>query len=298
MTSLSTSLSVIDAALLSRELPPCVQVEIESDLYASGRGCVEIRVSGSIGAPPVALLHGIGSNSSGYRAQLAGLSNQCRVIAWNAPGFGASTLLADATPDANQYAQILARLLDALEIDRLAALVGSSWGSVIAMAFAARYPHKLDSLVLSAPNTARGNLSGAARAEGLAQLIASGNANGPEARRAIAGRLLPVDTPQPIRDLVERLRDAVTPTGWSQAAHMLFSVYAPSIVGQIHCPVDMLIGSLDTVAPISNHAKPLRDALPSIRLHVFEGCGHMLKLEAPSTFNEIVANVATRASHG
>jgi pimeloyl-ACP methyl ester carboxylesterase len=141
-------------------------------------------------------------------------------------------------------------------------------------------------------------LTGAAREEGLAQLIASGNANGPGARSAIAERLLPVDTPQPIRDLVERLRDAMTPTGWSQAAHMLFSVHTPSIVGRIQCPVDMLIGSLDTVAPIASHAKPLRDALTSIRLHVFEGCGHMLKLEAPSTFNEIVANAATRASHG
>jgi pimeloyl-ACP methyl ester carboxylesterase len=253
---------------------------------------VELRVSGAPDAPPIMLLHGIGSSSAGYRAQLAGLNTRCRVIAWNAPGFGASTPLAEEAPDVSQYARILALLLEALQIQRLAALVGSSWGSVIAMAFAERYPKKLDSLALSAPNTARGRLTGIARAEALELLIAAGNANQPIDRKTNADRLLPGDAPQQVRDLVELLRDAVTPIGWRQAAHMLFSVHTPSIIGQIRCPIEMMVGSQDTVAPIDKHADSLRAIAPSIPLHLFEGCGHMLKLEAPTKFNDVVQGMA------
>jgi pimeloyl-ACP methyl ester carboxylesterase len=290
-----TSLGAADIALLSSDLPLPMRVEIQSNLYESGRGYVEFRASGATHAPPVMLLHGIGSSSAGYRAQLAGLSARCRVIAWNAPGFGASTPLAEDAPDVSQYAGILTLVLEALRIQRLAALVGSSWGSVIAMAFAERYPEKLDSLALSAPNTARGHLTGAARAEALELLIASGNKNPPADRKANAGRLLPADAPQQVRDLVESLRDAVTPMGWGQAAHMLFSVYTPSIIGQIRCPVEMMVGSVDTVAPIDQHAGALRAVAPSIPLHLFEGCGHMLKLEAPTKFNDVVQGVALGA---
>jgi len=45
-------------------------------------------------------------------------------------------------------------------VRRLAVLVGSSWGSIVALAFARRYPALVDSLVLSAPNLARGHLVG------------------------------------------------------------------------------------------------------------------------------------------
>src|ERR1700748_1102422 len=120
MDKTTTILRAADIALLSSELPLPMRVEIQSSLYASGRGYVELRASGAAHAPPVMLLHGIGSSSAGYRAQLAGLSTRCRVIAWNAPGFGTSTPLAEEAPDVSQYAQIQALLLEALQIPRLA----------------------------------------------------------------------------------------------------------------------------------------------------------------------------------
>lgn len=286
------SLSNADIALLSSDLPNRVHVEIESDLYASGRGQIEVRMAGAHDALPVMLLHGIGSSSDGYRAQLAGLSDHYHVIAWNAPGFGASTPLATDKPEVNHYARILARLLDTLQIERLAVLVGSSWGSVIAVTFAALYPDRLRSLVLSAPNTARGRLVGEEREAALAALIAAGSTSQPVDRKAVAARLLPIDAAPEVRGLVEHLRDAVTPVGWAQAAHMLFSVHTPSIIGQVRCPIGLLVGSLDTVAPPESHAALLCEAAPWAELHLFEGRGHMLKLEAPTQFNDTVRRLA------
>lgn len=289
------NLSSADLALLEADLPPPMRVEVDSDRYATERGYVELRASGPARAPVIVCLHGIGSNSAGYRAQLAGLSHRFRVIAWNAPGFGASTPLAMAEPPADDYADVLLSLLDRLQCTRMAALVGSSWGSVIAMAFAARYPHRLGRLVLAAPNTARGRLAGTARDEALARMLDSGRTPDGASRAAVVARLLPADAPSQVRERVAQLRDAVTPCGWAQAVRMLFSVHTPSLVGDIRCPIDMLAGARDTLAPVEQHALPLCEAAPGIRLHVFEDCAHMLKLEAPTRFNAIVRDAADRA---
>jgi pimeloyl-ACP methyl ester carboxylesterase len=285
-------LSSADLALLGADLPPSMRIEVQSQRYATGRGYIELRASGPADAPTVVCLHGIGSSSAGYRAQLAGLAHRFRVIAWNAPGFGASTPLAAFDPRAQDYADVLLSLLDALRCERMAALVGSSWGSVIAMAFAARHPERLDRLVLSAPNTGRGRLRGPERDAALAHMLEAGNTPEDASREAVLARLLPADAPPAVRERVARLRDAVTPVGWAQAVRMLLSVHTPSLVSEILGPIDMLAGARDTLAPIDRHALPLCEAAPWIRLHVFEECAHMLKLEAPTRFNAIVCGTA------
>ncbi|XUW90407.1 alpha/beta hydrolase [Burkholderia sp. M6-3] len=283
------NLSSADLALLEADLPPAMRIEVDSECYSTGRGYVELRASGPAHAPVIVCLHGIGSSSAGHRAQLAGLSQRFRVVAWNAPGFGASTPLAMGEPHVDDYAELLLGVLDRLHCARMAVLVGSSWGSVIAMAFAARHPERLERLVLSAPNTARGRLAGAVREETLTRMLESGSTPDEASREAVVARLLPADAPPQVRKRVAVLRDAVTPGGWGQAVRMLFSVHTPSIVGQIQCPIDLLAGARDTLAPVHLHALPLREAAPWSRLHVFEDCAHMLKLEAPLRFNSIAA---------
>jgi pimeloyl-ACP methyl ester carboxylesterase len=264
-------------------------------VFAQGRGRIEYRASGAASAPAVVLLHGIGSQSAGYRAQLAGLADGFRVIAWNAPGFGHSTPLALAEPRAEDYAQALAAFLGALGIAQAAVLVGSSWGSVVAATFAARCPAAVRSLVLSAPNTARGRLQGEARAAARAAVGRAGRAAD---RSAVAERLLTPDTPAAVREPVERLRDAVTPEGWRQAAHMLFTVYTPDLLPQYPGPIAIVAGSADQVAPLQAHGAVLQAAVPAAQLHVLQGHGHMPKLEAPARFNAIVRAAALDGEHG
>src|SRR5215813_6722357 len=58
-------------------------------------------------APPLVLLHGIGSNSMGWRFQYAGLADRYRVIGWNAPGYMLSDNLLAETPGHSDYAGAL-----------------------------------------------------------------------------------------------------------------------------------------------------------------------------------------------
>jgi pimeloyl-ACP methyl ester carboxylesterase len=285
-------LSPLDSDLLSQDLPGRSQVTVESPIYAGGRGLVEYRASGDADAPAILMLHGLGSNSAGYRAQFAGLSRDFRLLAWNAPGFGDSSQIGRDDASVDDYADVLEAFLRTLGLQRIAVLVGSSWGSVIASAFARRYPRLADSLVLSAPNVARGRLVGKSREDELDAWLRTADISLQVSRAAIADKLLAPDTSPLVRRHAERLRDPMTTEGWRRAIKSMFTIYTPDVIQDVRGPIAVLAGALDRVAPYGDHAQLLLAAAPRAKIHIFEGCGHLLKLEAPSKFNAVVRQIA------
>ena len=283
-----------DSRLLEASLPPVAQIQLNLDTLSS-RQTIAYRAAGDEAAPPIVLLHGIGSNSAGYRAQLAALAMRHRVIAWDAPGYGQSSPFAIATPGAADYAEAVMAMMTALGISR-ATVVGSSWGSVIAATFAAQYAYATQALVLSAPNVARAHLPLSDRATAREALMRSVAAQSPDARAAVVDALLARDAAPPVRALVSTLRDAVTPTGWEHAVDMLFSTYTPVVAASVEAPVSIVVGDDDRIAPLSDHARPIHEAARNSTLHLLDGIGHMPKLEAPGKFNSIVLAAAAGAN--
>jgi pimeloyl-ACP methyl ester carboxylesterase len=84
----------------------------------------------------------------------------------------------------------------------------------------------------------------------------------------------------------------MTTEGWRQAIRSLFTIHTPDIISQVRCPITILSGTLDQVAPHRDHADRLLGEAPWAKSYLFEDCGHMLKLEAPSRFNAIVRATA------
>jgi homoserine O-acetyltransferase len=132
--------------------------------YGHGSREVEVRYlwSGAPGAPTVIVQGGISADRdvtgvegrAGWWSELAGEGCaidlvSCRVLSidWLTP----TELGADAAAVSSEdQADALAALVDALGIGRVAAFVGSSYGAMAGLAFAARHPHRLDRLVLLA----------------------------------------------------------------------------------------------------------------------------------------------------
>jgi pimeloyl-ACP methyl ester carboxylesterase len=285
-------LSPFDTELLSQNLPELSQVAVESPVYAGGRGLMEYRAAGDRGDPAILMLHGLGSSSAGYRAQFAGLSRDFRVLAWNAPGFGDSSPIGRDDASIDDYADALEAFLRTLGLKRLSVLVGSSWGSIIALAFAGRYPQLVGSLVLSAPNVARGHLFGESRDAELDAWLRTADISLPVSRAAIADKLLAPDTSPLVRQHAERLRDAMTTKGWRQAIKSVFTIHTPDVIQDVRCSIAIAAGALDRVAPYDDHARHLLAAAPRAKPHLFEDCGHLLKLEAPAKFNSVVRQIA------
>jgi pimeloyl-ACP methyl ester carboxylesterase len=98
---------------------------------------------------PVVLLHGWALAQHTYRRVIEEIAEQgCMVIAPSLPGFGGSGDLVGAAFSLSGYAKWVADLLDMLEIQEPAVLVGHSFGGGVAIKLAHDMPSRVRSLVL------------------------------------------------------------------------------------------------------------------------------------------------------
>lgn len=103
-----------------------------------------VRDEGS--GPPILMLHGWPQTGYCWRHVAAALADDFRVVVPDVPGFGRS----DAPPehDAGVVADILARMLDQLEVDT-ATVVGHDWGGAFSFRMALDRPEKVERLIVS-----------------------------------------------------------------------------------------------------------------------------------------------------
>ncbi len=229
------------------------------------------------------MLHGLGSSSAGYRAQLHGLAGERRIIAWNAPGFGASTRLAVARPGLAAYVDSAIALLDALGEDRVD-VMGSSWGAMIAAGLAALHPDRVRSLVLAAPTT---GYFGLPEVEKRNQITARVNAlHSPDTDAKVQRFLGPAPTPLTIQRFLE-LRADTTPEGFAQATEALYQTDVMGLYARISTPTLILAGSADRVVSVEK-TREIAATIQRSRLE-FLHCGHILKIEQPAEVNRLVS---------
>jgi len=102
---------------------------------------------GDPNAPPLVFLHALGIGTSGrYVAEIAPLLGR-RVIGVDAPGFGRTPAVEPEGYELSAYLPLLLEVLDDLGIER-PALMGHSWGGLLACHLAATAPHRVSALVL------------------------------------------------------------------------------------------------------------------------------------------------------
>lgn len=240
---------------------------------------------------PLVLLHGIGSGSGSFLRQLETLSARFRVIAWDAPGYGQSPALAQAAPVAADYAAVLARLLDALGLDRIL-LVGHSLGALTAGAFALAHPGRLGGLVLMNPAGGYGAADEETRREKLESRLALMDRLGPRGMAEKRGAaLVSSSASDDARRLVVWNMSQLRPEGHAQAARMLASGRLADDAARYAGPA-LVIGSTgDTVTPEAG-CKAIAAAFPKARYVSLEGPGHASYVEAPGEINARIEEFA------
>jgi pimeloyl-ACP methyl ester carboxylesterase len=270
-----------------RRFPELSTLDVPASAKSNVAGLrLGFRESGNADAPALVFLHGIGSNSTGFRYQFSAFDADFRVISWDAPGYGGSSHLAMATPGASDYADALAALLDQLGIDHCH-LAGSSLGAIIAAAFAARYPARTRTLALIAPATGNRRLDPADRQAQLKARIDDLARYGPKGladRRGPA--LVSSDAPVHVLAAAREVVASIDPRGYGQAAQMLANADIFEDLAQILAATMIVVGSNDTVTPADTFAEPIHAAMRDAEYHNLEGPGHLLKLEAPELLNE------------
>jgi pimeloyl-ACP methyl ester carboxylesterase len=245
---------------------------------------IAYRESGSGAA--IVFLHGIGSSSEGWEAQLAHFGKTHRAIAWDAPGYGGSGDLVPLAPAASDYADALAGLLDALGIAR-AALVGNSLGALMSAAFVRRHPARVSALVLSDAAAGHARLGEEERNEKLMQRLDDVAELGPAgmAEKRVA-KLLGSKAAPGARNASLRIMSKIRPKGYGQAARMLSLGDIFAELAGCRAPALVVCGAEDQVTPPEGNRK-IAAALGA-RFELIEGIGHVPYVEAPERFNALV----------
>ena len=237
----------------------------------------------------VVCLHGIGSNAASFAPLMAVWPQGPMLLAWTAPGYGASIALQKEWPVADDYALALASSLDAQELPNVD-LVAHSLGCLIGCAFARRFPGRVRRLALLSPalgySVPPGTVLPPAIAARITDLDELGAAKFAAAR---AARL--VFQPERKPDVFAAVRDAmaqVTLPGYAQAVRMLASGDLIADASTLSQPITIANGIEDVITPKAG-AERLHAACAGSQLTLVPDAGHALPQEAPETIVRVLA---------
>lgn len=239
--------------------------------------------------PALIFLHGIGSNSNSFLPLFQAFPKGPRLIAWNAPGYLTSKPVAAERPVAIDYARVLERLFVNLGLDR-ATIIGHSLGTLIAVAFASKYPERVSSIVLASSANGYGIGDDDSLPIKARDRLKDLEIQGPEAFAATRARLLvakPEQNPSAVSS-VQKEMARINPDGYAQAVHLLASGNLASSIAQLKLKPSFIIGAEDQITPIHQTHSAMRaweevhgDKPPCISIR---GAGHAVYLEATTEF--------------
>ena len=239
---------------------------------------------------PLLLIQGLGYAVWAWRHQLAAFAAHHRVVAFDNRGAGRSGKppgpysIADLADDA-------ARVLDERELSR-ADVLGLSMGGYVAQALALARPDLVERLVLV--STSPGGPEALPQPAATSEAWAAARGLAPEefARATAPYSFAPGWTerhPDEYESLLaSRLEFPTPPECWAAQYAACEDFLARNLpVDEIAAPTLVVHGDLDRVVDPANGALLAR-RVPGARLVRFPDCGHLVPLEAPERFNEIV----------
>ena len=263
---------------IAHPLPETRFVELDAAALGLEHGRLSYLEAGE-GPETVLLLHGIGSNATAWRFLLPAFAARARVIAWNAPGYWLSADLAAESPAAEDYARIAAALLDALGVPR-AHVVGSSFGSMVAVVLAAEHPDRVGRMALLGASRGQRWKGEAERKRMLAMRRESVSRGGMELARMRWRNLVAPGTPEIVGEWVRDALCATHARGLLRSACASDATDALDHAPRVAAPTLILVGSEDRVNPVEV-GRALCGAIPGATMDVQQGVGHLAKLEAP-----------------
>jgi pimeloyl-ACP methyl ester carboxylesterase len=228
--------------------------------------------------PTIAFVHGAAGDHSVWALQSRYFAHHgFNVLAVDLPGHGRSGGAPLQSVEA--IAEWLVALQDAAGVGR-ATLVGHSMGALAALESAARHPPRVTRIALlgpAAPMTVSEDLQGAAsRNEHVAYELINGWSF--SAGKQLGGNRMPGIwmTGNALR-LTERSQPNVLATDLLACAAYANGAAA---AGQVRCPVLLILGGRDIMAPPRN-AQPLLDAMRTAKVVTLPEAGHAMMAEEP-----------------
>ena len=119
---------------------------MKKGIILSTYGDIYYELSGIDSGPALVFIHGVGMDHLTFQEQLAPLEQHYKVLVWDLPGHGTSSLENYHKRFTELSAECLNELMESLQISE-AVLVGQSLGSMVAQHFQLNYPEKVMAVV-------------------------------------------------------------------------------------------------------------------------------------------------------
>lgn len=243
---------------------------------------------------PLVLLHAFPLTAAMWSGQLQGLASDCRVIAPDQRGFGASPL-GQTPPDLGTAASDVAGLLDDMGLDRVV-LGGLSMGGYVAFEFLRRYPERVEGLLLADTRASADTSEAAANRHRIADTVRAAGHTGLLATEVVPN-LIGTTTrwirPHVYEEVADGAR-ALSPdaVAWAERA-MAARPDNTDLLAGISVPTLVVVGEQDVLTPPAD-AEAIADAVPDAKLRRIPAAGHLTALEAPERFNAAVRTLLGR----
>jgi pimeloyl-ACP methyl ester carboxylesterase len=233
--------------------------------------------------PPLVLLHGWPLDSREWRRQLDGLSDEFRVVAWDAPGAGESSDPPE-TARLSDWAAWLAEFIETLDLDP-AHVAGLSFGGGLALELFRQHPGIARSLVLvSAYAGWGGSLPQQEVWERLE--LTRRNTELPPSQwvPALIKTLLPEGSGAELSDELASMLADFHPAATRTSLQAFAEADLSDMLADVDVPTLLLYGELDVRAP-REVREPIHDGITRSRLVVIPEVGHMVDMQAAERCN-------------
>lgn len=239
---------------------------------------------------PVVLLHGMSTSADSFRETMHELSASHWLIAPDIPGFGHSDSVSPFT--VSTLGEWVAAFKSSLNLPAMA-LLGHSFGGVLAAAFAAWYPEDVTQLLLLAPAI----FSSAGYPELLKKLgfslgLVRFGSRISQSRFVVRRQIrVPFYDPDSQDDSVweRRLADYEMARQSADVLEATAFYDARPDLPSISHPTCIVWGLDDSVVPHA-HAEWIGRYVPNAEIHKLEACGHLPMLEQPEGFLKLARN--------
>ncbi|GAA2142751.1 alpha/beta fold hydrolase [Nocardioides koreensis] len=247
--------------------------------------------------PAVALGHGfVGDGRSTWARQIETLSANFTVVAWDAPGAGSSS-----DPPAGfrvaDYADCWASFLRALGLTRVH-LVGLSFGGIVALSVVERHPALPASLTLVGGYAGwRGSLPGEEVDARLRTCLRLSELPPEDFARAMLPSMFSATAPEAVvASFLPSVR-SFSPAGFRAMALASAEADLRDGLAQVGVPTLLVHGDHDVRAPMKT-AEEIRAVIPSSRLVVLPGVGHVATVEAPDAVSRELGDFLASVDDG
>lgn len=238
---------------------------------------------------PLVLLHAGVADSRMWDEQFDVFAQQYRVVRYDLRGFGKSEV---PTSRFAQYEEV-AQLLKHLGIEQ-SHVLGISFGGKVALDFTLAHPEMINKLILVATSVSGAQPSPEVLAfyeaeeealekedlDGATELNLKMWVDGP--------RRTPEEAPASVRERIREMQrhafDTIFPEG---AVELDLEPAAIGRLNEIKAPTLVIVGDYDIQQKV-DQARWLATELAGAQLAIIEGVAHMVNMEKPAEFNQVV----------